>query len=127
MTLRPVPHRANDPGLIVTLLPGRAGLCLSGEADLLGADVLRAAMAALPADIPEIHLDMAALRSIDVCCARELLSLAHRPPRPQLILHQPPASLTLLIRLLAPDCSQNPVQPGPGTPNGSAVVIRAAG
>jgi hypothetical protein len=121
MTVRRVWHCANETGLTVTLLGSQGRLCLRGEADMLGADTLREAIAALPADLHEVHLELAALSFIDVCCTRELLALARRPARPRLILHQPPRSLTLLIRLLWPDCSQISPSPGNGTGKGPTV------
>jgi anti-anti-sigma regulatory factor len=116
---------ADETTLTVTLLENQAGLCLRGEADTLGAETLRQAIAALAAGVREVHLDLAALSFIDVCCTRELLTLARRPARPRLILHQPPPSLIRLIGLLGLDCSQVPAPPGNGTGNGSTVSIQA--
>jgi hypothetical protein len=96
-------HSASSTGLKVTLLKNRVGLCLRGEADMQNVDELREAIAALPADVAEVHLELAELSFIDVCSTRELITLAHRPARPLLILHQPPRGLTRLIRLLWPD------------------------
>jgi hypothetical protein len=104
MTVMRLWHSADRTGLTVTLLKNRAGLCLRGEADMQNVDDLREAIAALPADVAEVHLELAELRFIDVCSTRELIILAHRPARPLLILHQPPRGLTRLIRLLWPDC-----------------------
>ena len=44
-------------GLTVTSLESQAGLCSRGEADVLGVDALSEAIAALPADVGEVHLD----------------------------------------------------------------------
>lgn len=90
-------------GLTVTLLAGRVGLRLVGEADITSAEVLRNAIAALPPDPDEIHLQLSALDFIDVCAARELVCLASLPSQPQVILHYPPAVLTRLMQLLWPD------------------------
>jgi len=119
------PARADDTVLTVTLLENPAGLCLRGEADTLGVETLRAAIAALPTGAREVNLDLAALSFIDVCCTRELLILAHRPERPRLILHQPPTSLIWLVGLLGSDCSPVPVPPGSGTGNGPTLSIQA--
>ena len=119
------PARADDTVLTVTLLENPAGLCLRGEADTLGVETLRAAMAALPTGAREVNLDLAALSFIDVCCTRELLFLARRPARPRLILHQPPPSLIRLIGLLGSDCSPVPAPPGNRTGDGLTVSIQA--
>jgi anti-anti-sigma regulatory factor len=89
--------------LTVTLLSGRTGLRLVGEADIASADVLRRAIAALPPDPDEIHLQLSALDFADVCAARELVALTRLPSCPLVILHDPPAALTRVIRLLWPD------------------------
>ncbi len=116
---------ADDTALTVTRLENQAGLRLRGEADTLGAETLRAAIAVLAAGVREVHLDLAALSFIDVCCTRELLILARRPERPRLILHQPPPSLIRLIGLLGPDCSPVPAPPGTRTGDGPTVSIQA--
>ena len=116
---------SGDTTLIVTRLDNQVGLCLRGEADMLGAETLRAAIAALAADVREVHLDLAALSFIDVCCTRELLFLARRPVRPRLILHQPPPSLIRLVGLLGSDCSPVPAPPGNRTGDGLTVSIQA--
>jgi hypothetical protein len=89
MTLRCGWGRVDGTGLTVTLLARQAGLCLRGAADLLSLDTLREAIAALPADAGEVHLELAELSFIDVCSARELIAVARRPARPHLIFHQP--------------------------------------
>lgn len=125
MTLRWGWGRVDDAGLTVTLLERQAGLCLRGEADMLGVDALREAIAALPADVGEVHLELAELSSIDVCSTRELIAMARRPARPRLILHQPPRSLTLLISLLGPDCRQIPAPSGSRTGDSATASIQA--
>jgi len=119
------PARADDTVLTVTLLENPAGLCLRGEADTLGVETLRAAIAALPTGAREVNLDLAALSFIDVCCTRELLFLARRPVRPRLIVHQPPPSLIRLVGLLGSDCSPVPAPPGNRTGDGLTVSIQA--
>jgi hypothetical protein len=89
--------------LTVTLLSGRTGLRLMGEADIASVDVLRTAIAALPPNSSEIHLQLSALDFADVCSARELVALTTLPSRPLVILHYPPAALTRLIGLLWPE------------------------
>jgi ABC-type transporter Mla MlaB component len=89
--------------LRISPLMGQTGLRLTGEADMHTAEILSKAIAELPADAPEIHLQLASLEFIDVAAARHLASLAERPARPTVILHYPPRSLILLIRLLWPE------------------------
>jgi anti-anti-sigma regulatory factor len=117
---------ADGTGLTVTLLEDRPGLRLRGEADLLSADALREAVAALAAGPREVHFELAGLAFIDVAGTRELLALARRPPRPRLVLHQPPPSLIRLIRLLGPDCRQLSVPAGSRRRNRPVVIIEAA-
>ncbi len=67
-------------------LRGHTGFRLTGEADFTVRDRLRAALAALAADgAREIHLDLAGLGFIDVCCTRELIAIdrasSRRAPR----------------------------------------------
>jgi hypothetical protein len=125
MTLRCGRDPVDDTGLTVIVLECQAGLRLRGEADVLGADALREAIAALPADAGEVHLELAGLRFIDVCSTRELIALARRPARPRLILHQPPHTLTLLISLLWPDCRQIPAPSDSRTGDSAMVSIQA--
>jgi hypothetical protein len=120
-----VRRRADGTVLTVTVLDGQAGLSLRGEADMLGTDALRSAIAGLPANVSEVHLELAALSFIDVGCTRELLALARCPARSRLILHQPPRAMTRLIRLLWPDSTPTPVPPGNGTEDGPIVSIQA--
>lgn len=126
MTVTCVRHSAGSSGLTVTLLENQAGLGLRGEADMQNVDALRQAIAALPADVAEVHLELAELSFIDVRSTRELIALAHRPGRPVLILYQPPRCLTRLIRLLWPDCCQAPAPCDRPPENRAAVSIRAA-
>lgn len=114
----------DDARLTVSLLERRTGLCLRGKADVLGVDALREAIAALPPDAGEVHLELAELSFIDACSTRELIALVRRPARPRLILHRPPHSLTLLISLLWPDCRQIPVSSGSRTGDSDTVSIQ---
>jgi anti-anti-sigma factor len=99
----------------VAFLDGRAGLRLRGELDTLSTGALREAIAALPADLREVHLELAGLSFIDVGGTRVLLGLARCPQR-RLVLHQPPRSLLRLIHLLCPGCL---LAPSPsGSPSG---------
>ena len=67
-------------------------------------DLLRAALAPLlAAPGHEIHVDLAALRFIDVGGVRELVRLARPRPAPRLVLHDPPPLLRRLIFLLWQD------------------------
>jgi ABC-type transporter Mla MlaB component len=91
---------ADGAWFTASLLEGRAGLRLAGDADVLSVRALRAAIAALPAGLHEVHLQLSGLDAIDVSAVRELLAIAQQPARPQLILHHPPAILLRLIRLL---------------------------
>lgn len=97
-----IPGPARDVGvLMVHQLTGRAGLRLEGEADLTGLDQIREALAALP-PAAKIHLDLAGLTFIDVAATRQLIAVTRQPPRPRLILHDPPPVLIRLIRLAWP-------------------------
>jgi STAS domain len=90
--------------LRISPLTGSTGLCLSGEADMHTAEMLRKTLAELvPPDAAEIHLQLASLEFIDVAAARQLVALAERPAPSRVILHQPPAVLMWLISLLWPD------------------------
>jgi len=89
--------------LSISPLAGCTGLCLTGEADEHTAEILGKALAELPPEASEIHLQLAGLEFIDVAAARRLAALAERPTRPTVILHYPPLSLTFLMRLLWPD------------------------
>ena len=126
MTVTCVWHSADSTGLTVALLENQVGLCVRGEADMTNVDALREAIAALPADAGEVRLELAELRFIDVCCTRELIALTRRRARPRLILHQPPYSLTLLIRLLWPECGQLPAPSDGRTGDRATVSIQAA-
>ena len=124
-TAGPARHFADATGLTVTLLEDRPGLRLRGEADILNAGALRQAITALPAGLREVHLELAELAFIDVAGTRQLVALARRPPQPFLILHQPPPSLTHILRLLWPDCRQFPAPAGSTPRNRPAVTIQA--
>jgi len=89
--------------LRISPLAGRTGLRLTGEADIHTEEILRTAMAELPPDSPEIHLQLAGLEFIDVAAARHISMLAGRPARPKVILYYPPRSLIFLLRLLWPE------------------------
>ena len=91
------------PGLVVSQLSNRAGLRLSGEADLLSVDLLKQALAALPPGADEIHLQLASLEFIDVAATRELVRLTTRSGRPRLVLHYPPPALLRLLRTCWPE------------------------
>jgi hypothetical protein len=91
---------ADGAWFTASLLEGRAGLRLAGDADVLSVRVLRAAIAALPAGLPEVHLQLSGLDAIDISAVRELIGIARRPSRPRVILHHPPPVLLRLIRLV---------------------------
>ena len=90
-------------GFAVSQLSARTGLRLSGRADLDSVDLLRHAIAALPANAGEIHLQLASLEFIDEAAARELVMLTARPTRPRLVLHYPPDVMIRLLRLRWPE------------------------
>jgi anti-anti-sigma regulatory factor len=95
--------------LAVRPLAGRTGLRFEGEADSTVQPQIREALTTLtPA--ATIHLDLAGLDFIDVACTRELIALTWQPPRPRLILHDPPPSLIRIIGLLWPEAN---VETGP--------------
>jgi hypothetical protein len=91
---------ADGAWFTASLLEGRAGLRLAGDADVLSVRVLREAVAALPADLREVHLQLSGLDAIDVSAVRELIAIAGQPSRPRVILHHPPPVLLRLIRLV---------------------------
>jgi hypothetical protein len=89
------PRLTADPAadwLTITLLEGRTGLRLTGEADLCAVPALRRAVTALPPVAREILLQLAGLEFIDVAAARLLVILTERPGPPDVILHYPPLS-----------------------------------
>jgi hypothetical protein len=90
-------------GFAVSQLSARTGLRLSGRADLDSVGLLKHAIAGLPADAGEIHLQLASLEFIDEAAARELVMLAARPTRPRLVLHYPPDVMLRLLRLRWPE------------------------
>lgn len=90
--------------LAISPLPGRVGLRLEGEVDLVNQERLRAALAALPlTGSDEVILDLGGLRFIDVAGTRVLMAPTQRSPGLRLILYDPPASLCHLIGLVWPD------------------------
>jgi anti-anti-sigma regulatory factor len=112
------------PGILaIRPLPDRTGLTIVGEADLTVKDMLRAALAALPADgTGDIHLDLAGLQFIDVACTRELMAVARCHPAARVVIHHPPAALLRITALLYPDVSidftgaSRPLAPAPDRP-----------
>jgi hypothetical protein len=90
-------------GFAVSQLSARTGLRLSGRADLDTVDLLKHAIAALPADAGEIHLQLASLEFIDEAAARELVMLTGRPNQPRMVLHYPPPVMLSLLRLHWPE------------------------
>ena len=100
VTLRP-PDRSS---FVIIPLRGRTGALLAGEADYTVRDTLRAALAALAADdARDVHLDLAELSFMDVCCTRELIAFAGRHPAVRLVVHRPPASLRRIAALIRPE------------------------
>jgi STAS domain-containing protein len=91
---------ADGTWFTASLLEGRVGLRLAGDADVLSVRVLREAIAALPAGLREVHLQLSGLDAIDVSAVRELNAITRQPSRPRVILHHPPAVLLRLIRLM---------------------------
>jgi hypothetical protein len=69
---------------------------------LVALDLLRWAIAALPRDAGEIHLQLASLEYIDVTATRELVMLTTRPSRPRPVLHYPPLVMLRLLQLCSP-------------------------
>jgi hypothetical protein len=55
---RAVFRSADGAWFTVSLLEGRVGLRLAGDADVLSVRVLREAIAALPAGLGEVHLQL---------------------------------------------------------------------
>lgn len=109
--------------LAIRPLPDQTGLIIAGEADLTVKDMLRAALAALPADgTADIHLDLAGLRFIDAACTRELIAVASCHPAARVVIHHPPAALLRITALLYPDVSidftgaARPLAPAPDRP-----------
>ena len=100
---RPIDLPGPKAGFVVSQLSARTGLRLSGRADLDTVDLLKHAIAALPTDVGEIHLQLASLEFIDEAAARELVMLTARPNRPRLVLHYPPPVMLRLLRLCWPE------------------------
>ena len=119
---------ATAPGMLtVRPLGERAGLALDGEADLGVKDELHDALAALrPDGAGVVHLDLAALRFMDVSCVRELMAFTgeHRPVR--VVVHHAPASLVRIVAMLRPRATVvfNGTPPGaaPGRPLSPDIV-----
>jgi anti-anti-sigma regulatory factor len=100
VTLRP-PGRSS---FVIIPLRCRTGALLAGDADYTVRDTLRAALAALAADgARDVHLDLAELSFMDVCCTRELIAFAGRHPAARLVVHRPPASLRRIAALICPE------------------------
>ncbi len=92
--------------LVITSLPGRAGLRLVGEVDVINHGQFRSALAALLANCPAtIHLDTAGLRFIDVAGTGEIITALRSRPGLRIILHSPPRSLRRIITLLWPEAN----------------------
>lgn len=100
-------HLSGPPGpmagFAVSQLSARTGLRLSGRADLDTVDLLKHAIAALPADAGEIHLQLTSVEFIDEAAACELVMLTARPNKPRLVLHYPPPVMLRLLRLCWPE------------------------
>jgi hypothetical protein len=79
------------------------GLRPSGQADLRALNLLRPAIAALPPDAGEIHLQLASLEYIDVAATPELVMLTTRPSRLHPVLHYPPLVMLRLLQLCSPE------------------------
>ena len=105
-------------GFAVSELSARTGLRLSGRADLSTVDLLKHAIAALPADAGEIHLQLASLEFIDEAATRGLVMLTARPTRPRLVLHYPPDVMLRLLRLRWPEARAR-VTISAGRPDGT--------
>jgi ABC-type transporter Mla MlaB component len=102
MPLPPVPPgRGSECGLVISVLPGGAGLRLAGDADRTDLDRLQAALATLPA-AGDVQLELSHLRFIDVAATRALLTVTQAVPGRRLILHDPPRSLRRILALLWP-------------------------
>lgn len=92
-----------EPWLLrISVLEGRVGLRLAGEADIAGLDALRSAIAGLPPGAAVVHMQRTGLEFNDVAAARELVLLTRRAGSPRLVLHCPRLALMRLIRLLWP-------------------------
>ncbi|MFY9934849.1 MAG: STAS domain-containing protein [Streptosporangiaceae bacterium] len=83
-----------DTQLAIRPLPQRRGLVLTGNADIRSQPALHDALRReLDGGADDVHLELADLRFIDVCCAREILTATERFPQAHLVLHHPPAVL----------------------------------
>lgn len=104
-TSLPLPE-ISPSAFVIGPLRDHTGFRLTGEADFTVRDRLRAALTALAADgAREIHLDLAGLSFIDVCCARELIALTERYPAARLVVYCPPASMRLITAILHPEAT----------------------
>jgi anti-anti-sigma regulatory factor len=96
-----LPSAPSPDALIIRPLRRRTGLMLAGEADCTTRNRLHAALATLPVDSTgEIHLDLAELHFIDVCCVRELIAITEHRPGARLIAYCPPAVLRRITAVL---------------------------
>lgn len=97
--------RAPDrSSFVVTPLRDRTGALLAGEADYTVRDTLRTALTALAADrAGDLHLDLAEVGFMDVCCTRELIAFTRRHPAARLVVHHPPASLRRIAAIVRPE------------------------
>jgi hypothetical protein len=104
-----LPSVLSPGGLTIRPLRCRTGLMLAGEADCTTHDRLHTALTTLttlPTDgNGELHLDLAGLRFIDVCCTRELIAISERHPAVRLIVHCPPAVLRRITAILFPEAT----------------------
>ncbi|HEU0090364.1 MAG TPA: MEDS domain-containing protein [Pseudonocardiaceae bacterium] len=82
-------------------LPGRSGLRLTGEVDLITRELLTAALDEAVNGPGDVHLEMAELTFIDGAGVQILLQAARRlGPGRQMVVHHPPRSLTVALALL---------------------------
>ena len=97
--------RASDrSSLVIIPLRSRTGALLAGAADCTVRDILRAALTALAAGgARDVHLDLAELSFMDVCCTRELIAFTRRHPAVRLVVHHPPASLRRIAAIVGPE------------------------
>lgn len=125
----PLFPRTPGPGALTSRpLRGCTGLALAGEADWPVKDILRAALAALPAG--DVHLDLSRLRFADLSCTRELLAAARNRRGARLIVHQPPYSLRRIAAIICPQApvefTDTPVTEAPPAPKGPWWLRRAS-
>lgn len=103
--LEPAP--ASPAGaLVIRPLPSGHGLLLQGQADINSRPVLRAALRAAATDRPHhLHLELAGLRFIDVCCTREIVAFTEHHPGMRVTLHHPPPGLLRITSLAWPEAN----------------------